>query len=168
MDAVAEAAGVSKMTVYRHFRSKEALFAGLIAHLCERIFEGDLAADMSGREPEDALRRYAERFIDTVFAPETIVLHRIVVAEAARFPALGRLFYDSGPAASIDGLATYFRTQRDHPRLAVGDPREAAEQFLEMVRGYEHLRILLGVERKVDRQRLMRRVDRAIARFVRP
>ncbi|MBV8744786.1 MAG: helix-turn-helix transcriptional regulator, partial [Xanthobacteraceae bacterium] len=29
MDAVASAAGVSKMTVYRHFHNKEELFAGL-------------------------------------------------------------------------------------------------------------------------------------------
>ena len=34
--------GVSKMTVYRHFGSKEALFAGVITDLCERIVDGDL------------------------------------------------------------------------------------------------------------------------------
>jgi AcrR family transcriptional regulator len=37
MDAVALRAGVSKMTVYRHFGSKESLFAGVITDLCERI-----------------------------------------------------------------------------------------------------------------------------------
>ena len=30
MDVIAATAGVSKMTIYRHFRSKELLFAGVI------------------------------------------------------------------------------------------------------------------------------------------
>ena len=165
MDAVAEAAAVSKMTVYRHFRSKEALFAGLIAHLCDRMFEGDLVAGMAELAPEVALRRYAERFLDTVFGPETVVLHRIVVAEAARFPDLGRLFYESGPAASIAGLAAYLRAHRDDPRLDVDDPLEAAEEFLETLRGYEHLRVVLGVSARPDRRKLERRIDRAISRL---
>lgn len=42
MDAVALRVGVSKMTVYRHFGSKEALFAGVITDLCERIVDRDL------------------------------------------------------------------------------------------------------------------------------
>jgi TetR/AcrR family transcriptional repressor of mexJK operon len=43
MDQVAAAAGVSKMTVYRHFGSKEELFAGVITELCQRIVAEDLA-----------------------------------------------------------------------------------------------------------------------------
>ena len=39
MDAVAAAAGVSKMTVYRHFGSKEHLFSGVIRQLCDEIID---------------------------------------------------------------------------------------------------------------------------------
>src|SRR5215475_5098081 len=41
MDVVALRAGVSKMTVYRHFGSKEALFAGVITNLFFLIGDGD-------------------------------------------------------------------------------------------------------------------------------
>ena len=39
VDDIAAKAGVSKMTVYRHFRSKELLFAGVIDALCRQIME---------------------------------------------------------------------------------------------------------------------------------
>ncbi len=48
MDQVAAAAGVSKMTVYRHFGSKEELFAGVITESCQRIVA----------DPKDTLQYY--------------------------------------------------------------------------------------------------------------
>ena len=96
MDAVAARAGVSKMTVYRHYGSKEVLFAGVIGDLCERIVDDDLGRIFE-RSPCDALTAFARKMIEITFARETIELHRIVVAESHRFPKLGRLFYSSGP-----------------------------------------------------------------------
>jgi AcrR family transcriptional regulator len=105
MDGIAAAAGVSKMTVYRYFRSKEELFAGVIRDLCERIIDEDLER-MLARRPEEALRAFARKMVTILFARDTIELHRIVIAESRRFPALGRLFYKSGPEACIAMLAT--------------------------------------------------------------
>ena len=45
MDQVAAAAGVSKMTVYRHFGSKEDLFAGVITEFCQQLITGEIDAD---------------------------------------------------------------------------------------------------------------------------
>jgi len=161
MDAVAEAAGVSKMTLYRHFDGKEALFAGLIEELCENMLAGELEAVMADLLPAEALRRFARRFIDTIFAPETIELHRVVLAEVTRFPELGRLFYESGPARNIAALAGYFVERADDP-----DAIAAAETFLEMLRGYTHLRVLLGVEPIPDAAAREALIERAVKRFL--
>ena len=96
MDEVASRAGVSKMTVYRHFGSKEDLFAGVITELGNKIVAEDLERIFATR-PEEALRRFARKMIDIVFDPETVELHRMVVAECRRFPKLGQYFYTSGP-----------------------------------------------------------------------
>ncbi len=167
MDGVAQASGVSKMTVYRYFDGKEELFAGLIEDLCRRMFDDDPLAGMADLAPDEALGRFARGFAATVFDPETITLHRIVVAEAARFPELGRLFYERGPKRNIEALAAYFEAQADHPELDIGDPVRAAEDFLGLVRGYDHLRVLLGVDRGPDRDALAGRIDLAIGHFVR-
>jgi len=165
MDAVAATSGVSKMTVYRHFKTKESLFAGLIRALCERIVGDDLTFDMA-RPIEGVLREYAARTVETLFDPGTIELHRIVIAESRRFPALGRLFYRSGPEASIAGLVGYLRRLKRVGRLDVDDPQRAAEEFLDLLRGYPHLRLLLGVGPRPSRQQFALRIDDAIARLL--
>src|SRR5262249_1217726 len=74
MDVVALRAGVCKMTVYRHFGSKEALFAGVITNLCERIVDGDLR-EIFELPPHQALMTFARKMIAIVFAHETVELH---------------------------------------------------------------------------------------------
>jgi TetR/AcrR family transcriptional repressor of mexJK operon len=99
MDEVALAAGVSKMTVYRYFASKEELFAGVITDLCDRIVVDNLEV-ASQQPPERALVAFARDVVAILFAPETIELHRIVVAESRRLPALGQAASTSSPPIS--------------------------------------------------------------------
>jgi len=166
MDAVAARAGVSKMTVYRHFGSKEDLFAGVITDLCDRIVAEDLERIFE-QAPENALRAYAKRMIDIVFDSDTIELHRIVVAESKRFPSLGRFFYEYGPRVCIDVLARYFERNRGDPRFRIADPTRSAEEFLELLRGYAHLRLLLKVERAPNPGEMASRIQAAVAHVLR-
>ena len=161
MDDVAARAGVSKMTVYRHFGSKEDLFAGVITELGNMIVAEDLERIFAQR-PEEALRRFARKMIDIVFDPETIELHRIVVAECHRFPKLGQFFYASGPQVCIDVLARYLRRNRNNPRFRVIDPLRTAEEFLELLRGYAHLRILLHVSKVLLPREVEARIEGAV------
>ena len=162
MDAIAEAASVSKMTLYRYFDSKEALFAGLIEEQCERILEQDPAAPLAGLPVREALTRFGQRLLDTVYAPETLALHRIVLAEVNRFPELGILFYRSGPERNISALADYLGALSTEGRLRVDDPRKTAEEFFELVRGYTHLRLLLGIDAVPAEAEIQAQVGRAV------
>ena len=161
MDGVAAKAGVSKMTVYRHYGSKEALFAGVIDGLCERIVDDDLD-QIFARPPHDALRGFARKMIEITFAPDTIELHRIVVAESRRFPKLGKQFYANGPEACIAALEKYFIRNKGKSGFRVGDARRSAEEFLELLRGYAHLRVMLGLDRAPSKRDIEIRIESAI------
>jgi TetR/AcrR family transcriptional regulator, mexJK operon transcriptional repressor len=167
MDAVAAAARVSKMTVYRYFPSKEQLFAGVVRDMCDRIIDPALVEAMRRVPLRDALRMFGRHMHGIIFAPDTLGLHRIVVAETQRFPDLGKLFYDSGPGGSIRALAEHFARHRRDPALKIKDPRLAAEEFLELLRGYDHMRALLRVGGGPSPRRVNQRVERAIEHVLR-
>lgn len=166
MDAVAAKAGVSKMTLYRHFGNKEALFAGVIRALCEQIVDAGLERVFE-QAPRQALRSYAKKMIAIVFACETVELHRIVIAESRRFPKLGRLFYVTGPEKCVEVLARYLERHRRDRRLRIADPWRAAEEFLELLRGYAHLRLLLGLDKRPSERDLEARIEAAVGHVLR-
>jgi TetR/AcrR family transcriptional repressor of mexJK operon len=162
MDQVAAASGVSKMTLYRYYAGKEQLFAGLVEELCRHMAEDVLAAGMEALPPAEALRAFGEKMLATLFDPDTIELHRIVIAESRRFPELGRLFYRQGPEESVAILEDYLRRHADDPRLKLRAPRISAEEFMSLLRGYAHLRILLGIE-ALETCDLQSQIDSAVA-----
>jgi TetR/AcrR family transcriptional regulator, mexJK operon transcriptional repressor len=167
MDAISALSGVSKMTIYRHFENKEELFAGVITELCDRIvgLEPHLA---TGEPVKQTLAKYADRFIDTLFAAETLQLHRIVVAECIRFPDLGMLFFERGPKRAIDALTRYLKEHRGDPQLRSGlDPEAAAVAFLDLLRGYAHMKALLGIEAAPSSGERRKRIAAALAQVLR-
>jgi TetR/AcrR family transcriptional repressor of mexJK operon len=155
------------MTVYRYVPSKEMLFAGVVRDMCDRIVDPALVEAMRRLPLRDALRLFGRHMHAIIFSSETLGLHRIVVAESRRFPELGRLFYDSGPGGSIRALAEHFARHRRDPALKVKNPRLAAEEFLELLRGYDHMRALLHVGAPPSPRRVNERIARAIEHVLR-
>src|SRR4029078_5252691 len=56
MGSFASAWGVSKMTVYRYFNSKERLFAGVVRDMCDRALAPELEGTMERLPLPEALR----------------------------------------------------------------------------------------------------------------
>ena len=129
MDDIARQAGVSKQTVYQHFKSKEQLLTHVVTSIIAVAGERadapiagladsvDLAAD---------LRAYAREQLSAVIQPRPMQLRRLVVAEAHTFPELGRLFYELGPQSAVDQLAVVLTRLHERGLLDIAEPRLAA------------------------------------------
>ena len=164
VDRIVQRAGSSKATVYRHFNSKAELFAAIIqtlvaqmtAPIARRAVDGEGCLSI-------ILADFARTYLDVLLEPRSLALYRMVMAEGARFPDLGRVFFDQGPGRVAAQLADYLR-QRGVGSAAA--PVELlAREFLSLVRADLHLRALLGVE-IADSAARARAVDRAVAVFV--
>src|SRR3990167_5928983 len=64
MDAIAQAAGVSKLTVYSHFADKEALFGAAVTECCAQLLPHQLFVPDPGLPVAEALFQIARPFVD--------------------------------------------------------------------------------------------------------
>lgn len=166
MDAIARAANVSKATLYAHFRSKDSLFATIITEACRANFdwENELRADAA--DARSALIGFGRRVLHFLLEEHALAIHRVVMAESARFPELGRAFFEGGPATARAQLGAWLAAQTRAGRLRVADPPLAAEQLMALLRAGPHLRATLGVPPKPDEAEIEATVRSAIHTFL--
>ena len=147
MDAVAERAGVSKATLYAYFPGKHELFAAVIQQEGDQKSAGLLTEPRPGDPLRTRLLRHGRAVLDLLLAEETLSSYRMVAAEAARAPELGRLYYENGAARLHARLEQVIEAAMRAGELRRGPADVAAAQFIGLVRGDLMLRALLCVER---------------------
>lgn len=142
-DMIQRAAGVSKSTLYAYFPTKDALFAAVVEAQCRDFAQTLSEVTFERHDLADSLKRLGESYLGLLLSPAALGLYRIVVAEAPRFPALGKLFYAAGPDLAKQRLTAYLTRVRAEGQLPLADPALAAGQFLALLRGDLQLRALL-------------------------
>jgi TetR/AcrR family transcriptional regulator, mexJK operon transcriptional repressor len=166
MQMIAERAGASKETLYRHFESKELLFAEIISRKARQI-SGPDAPMTRGGKPETVLSELGVNLLRTIVTGEASFLFRTVVAEAVRSPELGNLFYARGPGLTVERLTQYLAEASVRGELACDDPHLAARLFLGAVVSQFHLRRLFQSAWKPPSEKeIGRHVDAAVAMFM--
>lgn len=165
VDDIAEAAGVSKQTVYSHFGNKETLFAIAVETKCKQSgIDPDLID--TDAPPEDMLLELGRRFVGLLTSPEAVRVHCVCTSNADTYPELGRLFFEHGPLQTVQVVAGYLADQHRRNRLAVPDPRHAAWQFLCMLKGEAQMRAQFNLKRQPPEE-LDAYVKSCVAMFLR-
>jgi TetR/AcrR family transcriptional repressor of mexJK operon len=167
MDLVAAEAGVSKQTVYNHFGSKEGLFRAILNHASGELLDVLVEREGARADPAATLEVIARRFLNLLLAPSHLALHRMLVAEAPRFPDLARAIYLGGPAHAASELAHYLAQETRKGTLAVADPALAAEQFFGALCGHLQLRALLSQRDVPTEAEIERAIRHAVGSFLR-
>lgn len=167
MDAIAEAAPVSKPTLYSHFKDKSDLFAAVIGGRCCLMVHTMYEHTSSEHEDvEEALRAIANSFFDLIYAPDSISLYRIIISELKQFPNLGETLYDQGAVKILDLLSAYLQQQNEKGVLDVKDTEMGARLFFSLLKGDNHMQCLLGVRAALSPEERAYLIDAAVSLFV--
>lgn len=175
MEAIASAANVSIMTLYRHAESKDDLFAAVIASACDPNGEAEQAQhhrlmQLPFAETLAGVGLIAQKRIAD---PATVSLLRAVMAEVTRFPGLAETAYESFVGHQEQWVAFILAGKDESRHLDDTERRRLAHLFIDRLFGSDMLRVLLGlggatlVEQQQRAARagdeVMRQIERALA-----
>ena len=167
MEAIAEAAPVSKPTLYNHFNSKQDLFAAVIEGKCQALLGTLNSVQTEVNDPVAGLRAIATEFIELVYAQDALQLYRLIIAEQQQFPELGELVYRTGPAPVLRQMSSYLAELDGQGILQVADLEMSSHLFLDMLKGDQHFRCLLGLQAGLSDTEKQRLIDTAVSLFLR-
>ncbi|GAB3740524.1 efflux system transcriptional repressor MexL [Silanimonas algicola] len=170
LEAIAQAAGVSKLTIYSHFGDKEGLFTAAVEARCADQLPHGLFEYTASLPVAEALRQIGLGFVDLVYSDDAVQLMRMMAAQAAQAgqsTRLAQLYFQAGPKRALEEMEGFLAAARDRGELAVDDIRLAAAQFFVLLKGLQHFRILLGLEPAPAPPARAAHVDRCVALFLR-
>jgi len=132
MDAIAEAAHVSKQTLYRYYENKEALFVATLQRLALHHTAAQTLQEVQGAPIdslaalEQALVTWAQLTVENIMQPTYLALLRVLIAELPRFPYLGSLFTSAVPQEGGAIINTLLTSATAHGVITPVDTEAAA------------------------------------------
>lgn len=189
MDVIAARLGSSKATLYRYFDSKEALFMELVqrsAHaqggdMMAMLHEsGGAAPDLEltsetavanpmldpGAQVAPTLAKFGRYILKDFHTPEALGVQRMVIA-AAMNPAIGKMYYERGPARATQYLGNYFASLIKAEKIRAADPHVMACHFYGLLESEVHQAGLFNVLTSLDDERIDATVARTMDVFLR-
>jgi len=144
MSSIAAELGGSKGTLWSYFPGKEELFAAVLRETTETYHASliqllDPAGDLG-----PTLLRFSHDLLRKVTSPEAIALHRLIAAEASRFPEVGAIFLELAPLHTRNLLAHFLEGCMERGQLRHADPQLAARTLIVLTLSGCHQQMIWG------------------------
>ncbi len=133
VNRIAQEAGVSIKTLYRHFGSKDELFGAVIAGLC--VYPADLSVDLpwSEQPPEVAFVTMGLEYLDLVLAPDELALYRVIIRDNVRFPQLSERYRTEALLPREKVVAAYLDRWMPRRNWIIREPGRAVSTFFALL-----------------------------------
>ncbi|MGK6317658.1 TetR/AcrR family transcriptional regulator [Neorhizobium sp. DT-125] len=138
LDMVARRAKISKLSIYRHFENKEALFSAAIAAHCQQFALQSLVEGVGG-SAEEQLMAAGSSLLRTLLSPDVRNVEAMVTADKTNQKSLSKLFYEAGAAHVIAQIEALLRQLHAKAVLNVPDPLRSARLFAALFKGSDLL-----------------------------
>lgn len=165
-EAIAAAAGVSKVTIYANFKDKSAILEAIVCRETERLSRKVAEIAQSDGSLSDRLTRVGLALMAMLSEPCHLALDRCLSMEALRSPDLARRFFEAGPGHMRSLLAGMLDEAVAAKEITLGSTVTAAEDLLALWLGFSNIerRFLCS---PVCKEALQARVERSVAMFLR-
>lgn len=146
LDALIAQVGGSRRNIYDRFGGKEGLFIEVVTGLC-----ADLAQPLEDLEIDDetvdgALKLFGRQLLGIVLRPRTLALHRLMIAEGRRFPALSQAIWRAGHDNAARILAGWIARQQVSGQLrSLASSTDLAAQFIGLLTTGPQTQALVGL-----------------------
>ncbi|WP_375305655.1 TetR/AcrR family transcriptional regulator [Bradyrhizobium sp. A11] len=135
LDKLARRAKISKLSIYRHFENKEALFSAAIAAGCHQSFTPQILLEGGDGSVEDQLMAVGSLLLRTRLRPDVRSVEAMVMADKTNQKSLSRLHFEAGPAHVIAQTEVLLRQLHAKAVLNVPDPHRSARLFAALFKG---------------------------------
>ena len=144
MSSIAAELGGSKGTLWSYFPGKEELFAAVLRD-ATGVYHASLAELLdTGGALEPTLLRFSHDLLRKVTSPDAIALHRLVAAEASRFPKMGAIFQELAPLSTRNLLARFLEAAMAKGQLRQADAMLAARALVVLTLSGCHQQMIWG------------------------
>jgi AcrR family transcriptional regulator len=164
MSGIAAELGGSKGTLWAYFPSKEELFAAVLDSWIEQY--APMREPRAGEDLRETLVAYCIDFLKIMLTPEVTALYRLVIAEAPRFPELGRIFFDRAPRRRQQMLAHLLDAEIAGGRLVPHDTLTASAQLHHSCLFRLFMHNLWGLDPDLSPDRIAKDAQAAVALFL--
>jgi TetR/AcrR family transcriptional repressor of mexJK operon len=163
MDDIAQAAGMSKKTIYQLINSKSELFMALLDHYQTRLIFPTPKPDWS---EERILVEHLLALANFLLSPEQLAILRLIMAEYTHSPDLSRAFHQSRVKRGKARLETCLSEIASRRNARFRDLGEMSAMLFGMTLGEFHLGVLIGFRAPPSKTLLERRIQHGVAMFL--
>jgi len=166
MSRIAAQVGGSKATLYSYFPSKKDLFIAVTDRETAQLYDEIFHVKLSLGEPRTAFVEFARRCLEGLLSDTIVAGYRLIIAEAGRFPEMGKTTYALAVRRGVERLSHCFAEAMAHGTLRLCDPVEAAESFLDLAAGSLHTQRLWNAVPAVESEAMDREARRIATVFL--
>lgn len=137
IDRIAAAAGVSKVTIYNHFKTKDALLLEVIrTELSSALAKTEHVIQHSlcnATNLSQALEEICRVWVKALRSPRLMKLRVLVISQIRQLPELGKIWIEVGPDRLHEQIASRLIDLSTRFNLVIPDTRLAALQLAGLV-----------------------------------
>jgi TetR/AcrR family transcriptional regulator, mexJK operon transcriptional repressor len=166
MERVAARASVSKVTVYKRFVDKDALFEAVVRHEMAKMEHAFRSWPFRDGSLVERLNAYGSILLRFLFSTEHMLLDRMLAHDLKHSPAMARRFFDVGPGACRAQLAQILGDAAERGEIVIDDPLLAAADLFSLWKGFIDKELEFKVLQFVSGEYIDARVKRGTRLFM--